>query len=107
MDQATNETPTVEHLRAAVLAATPERRAAAMRALRGEDRVGRGEGSDPKPPLLMRVGKAAEYLGVSRATLWRMACEGRIDKVEIRRGSYRMRKADLERFVASGGRKQP
>ena len=77
-----------------------------MRALRGEDRVGRDEESAPKPPLLMAVGKAAAYLGVSRQTLWRMACEGRIDKVEIRRGSYRIRKADLDGFVAGGGRRR-
>ena len=106
MEHGVNEAPTVEQLLAAVLAATPEQRRAALRTLRGDDRSGRSEGAEINPPLLMRVGKAAEYLGVSRQTLWRMACEGRIDKVEIRTGSYRIRKADLDRFASAndGGR---
>ena len=107
MKQAADHVPTVEQLLEAVLAATTERRTAALRALRGNDQPDRHEAMELKPPLLMRVGKAAEYLGVSRSTLWRMACEGRIDKVEIRRGSHRIRKADLDRFAVSGSRKRP
>ena len=93
--------PTTDELLAAILAASPERRAAALRALNGDACNERDRDSEPKPPLLMTVGKAAAYLGVSRQTLWRMACEGRIEKVEIRRGSYRIRKADLDSFASA------
>ena len=51
--------------------------------------------------LLMRMGEAAQYVGLSRTTLWRLIKEGRLDAVELRRGSTRLRKADLDRLCAS------
>jgi excisionase family DNA binding protein len=47
------------------------------------------------------MGAGARLLGVSRATLWRMIRAGRLDKVEVLPGSFRVRRADLE-AVASG-----
>ena len=79
-------------LLAAVVAATPERKEAALKVLRGEAdgaRVVTG-------PLLLGVGAGAKFLGVSRATLWRAICAGRIQKVELFPGSFRVRREDLE-----------
>ena len=87
-----------------------------------EDRLQRAIGalhdkapSPTKPtlnaPLLIAMGKAAEVLGVSRPTLWRMINAGRISKFEILPGSYRVRREDIEALLAreellvSGGRK--
>jgi excisionase family DNA binding protein len=54
-------------------------------------------------PLLMGMGAAAKFLGVSRATLWRMIQAGRLEKVEVLPNSFRVRRADLEAIAA--GRK--
>ena len=40
-------------------------------------------------------------LNISRATLWRMVNAGRLKKVEILPGSYRLRRADVE-AIANG-----
>jgi excisionase family DNA binding protein len=47
-------------------------------------------------PLLMGMAASAKFLGVSRTTLWRMISEGRLQKVEVLPGSFRLRRADLE-----------
>jgi excisionase family DNA binding protein len=47
-------------------------------------------------PLLMKMEMAAKFLGVSRTTLWRMVEKGRLQKIEILPGSFRLRRADLE-----------
>jgi len=47
-------------------------------------------------PLLMGMKAAAKFLGVSRTTLWRMVIDGRLKRVEVLPGSYRLRRADLE-----------
>jgi excisionase family DNA binding protein len=46
-------------------------------------------------PLLMGMMAAAKFLGVSRTTLWRMVNDGRLKKVEVLPGSFRLRRADL------------
>ena len=51
-------------------------------------------------PLLMGMGAGAKFLGVSRATLWRACLAGRIQKVELFPGSYRVRREDLEALAA-------
>lgn len=91
--------PTGELL-AAFVAATPERKTDALKVLKGlavaADPVA------PKPvvgPLLMGIGAAARYLGVSRATLWRAVQAGRLKKVELFPGSYRVRRDDLEKLA--------
>jgi excisionase family DNA binding protein len=89
-----------EELMSAALSAPEERIGEAIRQLRGET---------PKPipqttgPLLIGMGKAAELLNLSRATLWRMLKRGVFEKVEVLPGSFRLRRADLEAFVANGG----
>lgn len=47
-------------------------------------------------PLLMGMKAAAKFLGVSRTTLWRMVVDGRLKRVEVLPGSFRLRRADLE-----------
>src|ERR1019366_8775274 len=54
----------------------------------------------PTGPLLLGMGKGAQFLGVSRGTLWRMIRDGRLGKVEVLPGSYRVRRADLEAVAA-------
>jgi len=52
-------------------------------------------------PLLLGMGAGAKFLGVSRATLWRMIQKGMLAKVEVLPGSFRVRRADLE-TIADG-----
>lgn len=47
-------------------------------------------------PLLMGMKAGAKFLGVSRTTLWRMVIDGRLKRVEVLPGSFRLRRADLE-----------
>ncbi len=47
-------------------------------------------------PLLMGMTASAKFLGVSRTTLWRMVDKGRLQKVEVLPGSFRLRRVDLE-----------
>lgn len=60
-------------------------------------------GTLPEPaftgPLLCKMTSGAEYLGVSRSTLWRIIRSGKITPVEIRRGTFRVRRYDLEKFA--------
>lgn len=51
-------------------------------------------------PLLLGMGQGAKFLGVSRPTLWRMIKAGRLAKVEVLAGSFRLRRADLELLAA-------
>ncbi len=85
----------------ALASATPERKEDALRVLRGEMSVGSEQvagGADG--PLLLGMGAAARHLGVSRATLWKILSVGRIPKVELFPGSYRVRREDLEALAA-------
>jgi excisionase family DNA binding protein len=75
------------------LQASPEQQALIDRILNGE--------VEPAPvaakgPLLLGMGAGANLLGVSRATLWRMIQAGRLSKVEVLPGSFRVRRADVE-----------
>ena len=51
-------------------------------------------------PLLMGMSASAKFLGVSRATLWRMIKARLLQKVEVLPGSFRLRRADLEAIAA-------
>ena len=79
------------------LQASPEKQDAIDRILEGKvpSRV-----EAPTGPLLYGMSPAAKYLGVSRATLWRMIKVGRIGRVEVLPGSFRVRRADLEALAA-------
>ena len=46
------------------------------------------------------MGPAAQFLGVSRSTLWRMIQAGRLERVEVFTNSYRVRREDLEAIAA-------
>lgn len=50
-------------------------------------------------PLLLGMGAGAKFLGVSRATLWRIFRSGGLEKVEILPGAFRVRRIDLEAFA--------
>jgi len=54
----------------------------------------------PKGPLLLGMGAGAKLLGVSRATFWRMIKAGRLTKVEVLPGSFRVRRSDIEAIGA-------
>lgn len=56
-------------------------------------------------PLLMGMGEGARFLGVGRATLWRMIRAGRLKKIEVLPGSFRVRRADLE-AIANGRKRE-
>jgi predicted site-specific integrase-resolvase len=43
----------------------------------------------------------ATLLGVSRATLWRMIKVGKVTKVEVLPGSFRVRRADIEAIAGA------
>lgn len=88
----------LEELLLSLLAADNDRRRSALRVLRGETETPVAP-SDEEGVVLLRPGEAARYLGISRTTLWRLAREGRLERVEIRQGSYRFRKAELQRFA--------
>ncbi len=88
----------------AVLAANDERKDQALRVLRGEiSEVGKQK-SEVRGPLLLGMSAGARFLGVSRATLWRVVRAGKIEKVELFPGSMRVRREDLEGLA--GGRDQ-
>jgi len=62
----------------AILTASEDRKDQALRFLRGEIET-------PKPltgPLLLGMGAGAQFLGVSRATLWRILRAGTIKRVD-------------------------
>lgn len=64
------------------------------------DRILEGKAEMPSPapsgPLLLMMGDGAKLLGVSRATVWRMIKIGKLEKVEILPGTFRVRRADIE-----------
>ena len=86
----------VEEFLRAFLDAGEDRRRNAMAVLRGESVVP----SHKRGPLLMGMGEAAAFLGISRPTLWRMIQAKRIEKVELFPGSHRIRREDLEDLAA-------
>lgn len=89
-----------EELMTAALTAPDERKAAALRTLRGEV-TEPPEKKESQGSLLLGMGAGAKFLGVSRATLWRILQAGRLEKVELFPGSFRVRRDDLE-SLASG-----
>ncbi len=81
-----------------LLAAPAARRNLALDVLRG--------GAAPTPakspePLFLGMAQAARCLGISRSTFWLLVKAGRIRKVEIMPGLFRIRRSDLESFGAA------
>lgn len=85
-------------LLAAVVAASADRKELALKVLRGE--LPQSSGRVMAGPLLMGMVAGAKFLGVSRSTLWRVLQAGKIEKVELFSGSYRVRREDLEALAA-------
>jgi len=81
----------------AVFTATDEAKTRALAVLEGRD------GSPSRPldngPLLLSMGEAAALLHVSRATLWRTIKAGRLPKVELYPGAFRLRRSDILAIV--------
>ena len=82
------------------LHATPAQQAAIECVLSGQAALNRRE---PTGPLLLGMSASAQWLGVSRATLWRMIKAGRLGKVEVLPGSFRLRRCDLESLASGNG----
>lgn len=82
----------------ALLKTTPERKEGALRILTGE--IPPPSSASASEPLLLGMGAASRFLGVSRSTLWRVLQAGKIEKVELFSGSYRVRREDLEALAA-------
>jgi excisionase family DNA binding protein len=58
--------------------------------------------NDPGDRRLLTQTQAAEILGCSRMTIFRMIRDGRLDAVEIRNGRLRISSAALTNFVKGG-----
>ncbi|MBC8205559.1 MAG: helix-turn-helix domain-containing protein [Kiritimatiellaeota bacterium] len=76
----------------AVFTATDEAKERALEILQGRTS---SPSAPDESPILLRMGEAAELLNVSRATLWRVIKAGRLEKVELYPGSYRLRRSDI------------
>ena len=78
----------------AVFTATDEVKTKALAILEGRELLDTDSG-----PLLLSMGEAAALLHVSRATLWRTIKAGRLPKVELYPGAFRLRRSDIIAIV--------
>lgn len=85
----------------AVFTASAEAKSRALLILQGKEPVNKAEPLGE--PLLLKMGEATKLLGLSRATLWRLIKSGRLEKVELYPGSYRIRKSDILALIAESG----
>lgn len=85
---------TTELLKAS-LTSSPEQRRAALRIMRGEIPVA----SDSEASLLLKPGPAARFLGVSKATFWRLVQKGRLKPVQITNKASFFRRRDIAALV--------
>ncbi len=81
----------------AVFTATDEAKTRALAILEGRA-ISPSEPKD-NAPLLLSMGEAAALLHVSRATLWRTIKAGRLPKVELYPGAFRLRRSDILAIV--------
>jgi predicted DNA-binding transcriptional regulator AlpA len=86
-----------------LLSATPEQQSAVDKILDGK-MVKQTE--QLSGPLLLNMTESAKLLGCSRTCLWRVLRAGRLKKVELFPGSFRLRRSDLLELVdgKKGGR---
>ena len=92
------QTLTTEKRMTLLLAATPD-------VLRRVDSILAGEiegATDPGDRRLLSIAQAADALGVSRTTIWRMLRDGGLPFVELRPGSRRVPSAAITAFVKGG-----
>ena len=85
---------TNDQLIRAIFTATDESRTKALAILEGRELLNTDSG-----PLLLSMGEAAALLHVSRATLWRTIKAGRLPKVELYPGAFRLRRSDILAIV--------
>jgi excisionase family DNA binding protein len=78
----------------AVFTATDEAKERALEILEGRE-----VSVENDDPLLLRMGEAAQLLNISRATLWRTIKAGRLEKVELYPGAFRLRRSDILALV--------
>jgi len=57
------------------------------------------KGSAPIKTALLTMGEVCDILGISRPTLWRMIKAGGIQKTEIYKGAFRIKRSELDRFL--------
>jgi len=91
-------TATTEEVIPSVFSATPENRYRALLILTEQEPSESFDG-----PLLLTMGESASLLGVSRATLWRMIRDGRLEKCEIYSNAFRLRRSDITNLVNGTG----
>jgi len=82
-----------------LLAATPDVLKRIDRVLTGEPGEGAAEPTDRR---LLSIQQAADALGVSRTTTWRLLRDGALPSVEIRPGSRRVPSAAVTAFAKRG-----
>jgi excisionase family DNA binding protein len=78
----------------AVFTATDEAKERALAILEGKEPPSANDDI-----ALLRMGEAAQMLRVSRATLWRVIKAGRLEKVELYPGAFRLRRSDILALV--------
>ena len=81
-----------------VMKAPPEQLVLIDRVLAGEKPFPHHHSTDG--PLVMRFAAAAKYLGVHRGTITKMVTDGRLKAIEVVAGCYRIRRREIDRFVA-------
>ena len=89
---------TTEQRLSAILAANPG-------VLRRVDRILSGEiegATDPGDRRLLSIRQAADALGISRTTIWRLLRDGALPCDEIRPGSRRIPSAAITEFARRG-----
>ena len=86
---------TTEQRLCAILAANPA-------VLRRIDSILAGEIEGATDRRLLSIQQAADALGVSRTTIWRMLRDGGLPCVELRPGSRRIPSAAVTAFVKGG-----
>jgi excisionase family DNA binding protein len=84
----------------ALASAPGERRAAALRILTGDAALAAADDR----PLLMTIVEAARRLNVSATTVRRAIKSGRLTKIEIYPGAFRLRRTDVEAIAFGGSR---
>ena len=82
----------------AILGADRRKRTVALKVLKGDVPLS----GDPDQPLMMKAGPAARFLGVSKATFWRLVYTGRLTSVRITNKATFFRRRDLEALVNAG-----
>jgi excisionase family DNA binding protein len=62
------------------------------------------DGSEGQLAKAVRVARAADELGVSPRTIWRLMAKGELERVQIGR-AVRVKASSIEAFLAKGGRR--